>query len=631
MTEHSASATRSVRTPRDIAAVLCVFAVAVALVVTAVVQAAPPETVTLPYWPGRGGGVRTAAAGRPLVAAADRLLVGLPGTVSPQATRQRSVQIASAVRGNVTRILAGGRMAVIEVPEDTDLIEAARTLSRTGATFVEPDLVVETTSIPNDPRYDDQYYLPQINAPGAWDIRTDADDVVIAVVDSGVDLDHPDLADNIWTNPGEIPNNGKDDDGNGFVDDYYGWDFDSDSNDPSPSPDGKDNNGDGEADEQVSHGTLVAGIAAAVGNNEFGTAGVAWSARIMAVQVFPDDGSTYVSTVAEGIDYAADNGADIINLSIGSPYAPGFSPSIERAYEAGICVIAAAGNGGDEITASDGTWVSPLCNDGPDPLNDNYVLGVAAVDQDDRVTWYTNFDTSGGNFVDVSAPGSGILGPAYYDPSVSGFSNYFYTNTGTSFGCPMASGLAALILAKNPGFSPAQVYAAIRGSTDDIDAVNAGYEGMMGTGRLNCGRALGQDLPPAAVTNFVAADTQGDNGGSITLTWTKSSDDGAGSNSVTGYIILRREGDSGKFKQIAPALLKNGQKSQAASLLRTSLAMTILGCACLAVLTWLFSEDITNVLFNGQVDTVYIAWLIPAAFFAAIHKILERTLYAVEE
>ncbi|MFO7946968.1 MAG: S8 family serine peptidase [Armatimonadota bacterium] len=551
MRQHDQAAARPVRTPLYPAVTLHLFAIILALLVTATAQAAPRETVHLPYWPGHGGQVRTAAAGRPLVAAADRLLVGLPRTVAPQATRQRSVQIASTVRGTVTHILAGGRLAVVELPEGTDLLEAAGRLSRTGATFVEPDLVVETTRTPNDPRYDDQYYLPQINAPGAWDIRTRADDVVIAVVDSGVDLDHPDLADNIWTNPGEIPNNGKDDDGNGFVDDYYGWDFDSENNDPSPSPDGKDNNGDGEADEQVSHGTLVSGIAAAVGNNSFGTAGVAWSAKIMAVQVFPDDGSTYVSTVVKGIDYAVDNGADIINLSIGSSYDGGFSPPIERAYESGICVISAAGNGSDELTASSSTWVSPVCNDGPDPLSDNYVLGVAAVDQSDRVAWYTNFDNSGGNFVDVSAPGSAILGPAYHDPSVSGFSSYFYTNTGTSFACPMASGLAALILAKNPGFSPAQVYAAIRGSADDIDSLNPGYEGMMGTGRLNCGRALGQDLPPAPVTSFVAADTEGDDGGSITLTWTKSSDDGGGSNSVTGYIILRREGDSGQFEQIA--------------------------------------------------------------------------------
>jgi len=363
--------------------------------------------------------------------------------------------------------------------------------------------------------------------------------------------DHPDLQNNIWINTDEIPGNGIDDDNNGYVDDWQGWDFFNENNDPNPDPDGLDNDYFNGRDDQVTHGTIVSGVAGAIGNEGYGTAGVSWKSKIMALQVFPDDGGTYVSVVVEGMDYAVDNGADIINLSIGSSYEQSFNAPIYRAYRAGVAVICAAGNDRKAMSDDANSWVSPTCNDGPNPT-DNYVLGVAAVDPYDRLASYSNYDTSSRNFVDVCAPGTGIYGPSYYNPDYSYLNSYFSgNNVGTSFSCPQVSGLAALVLAQHPEYGPAQVYDTIRNNADDIDILNPGRAGQLGTGRINCGRTLGKLAAPAAVSNFQAFDTPGDDGGSITLTWTRSSDDGGGANSLTAYQILRRQGEAGTFEQIA--------------------------------------------------------------------------------
>lgn len=521
-----------------------------------VCASAAPRMVHLPYWKMDNGMMHIGTPREPLVAAADRLIIQVDRAHSPAgvaASRfalSRAASIASVARGRAGRMLAGGALAVVELPPGTDLYEAAELLRTAGALAVQPDMQVWTTLVPNDPRYPDQYHHPIINTPPAWDITTGAGNVVVAVIDSGLDMDHPDFAGRIWTNPAEIAGNGKDDDGNGYVDDANGYDFRSKTGDPNPSPDGLDNNSDGKPDEQVNHGTLVAGIVAAIGNNAFGTAGISWGAKIMPLQVFPDDGTTTVSMVVEAIDYAVDNGADVINLSIGASYDTSFTPPIVRAHEAGICVVSAGGNSGRALTNSQGSWASPVCNDGPNPLTDNYVLGVAGLAQDQTLAWYSNWDVSTGNFIDVSAPGSNILGPGYYDPTYAAFSTYETTNSGTSFACPMVSGLCALVLAHNPDFAPAQVYAAIRNSADNIDHLNPSYAGALGMGRINCARALGAVAAPAAVTNLSAVDTPDDNGGSVTIGWIKSADDGSGAGTLTAYLLLRGTSADGPFAQI---------------------------------------------------------------------------------
>lgn len=477
-----------------------------------------------------------------------RLLVGVRETMRP--AEVGTLQMVTG--GEVKKRLAGGRVLVVEVDEMQTMAAGTRALAHPDVLFVEPDRMIYPALVPDDPRYPDQWHLPKTRAPEAWDVAQGSANVVIAVVDTGVDLDHPDLAEKIFTNPGEVPGNGVDDDGNGFVDDVHGWDFQNDTNNPNPEPDGVDDDNNGYTDDQVDHGTLVAGLAAAVGNNSFGVAGIDWGAQILPIQVFPDDGGSTVSQVIEGMDYAVMMGADILNLSIGGDYAQSFTPAIKSAWDAGILVVAAAGNGGVELTDSQVTWESPVCNDGPTPGVDNWVLGVGSTDRNDLRASFSNYDGStAGTFVDCVAPGEGIFGTGYYDPGFAAFSDYYATNSGTSFSAPLVSGLAALIKSVHPDWGPAQLTAAIKDGCDNIDALNPGFAGKLGAGRINCARALGVGLPPRPARDLVAFDTPDDEGGSITLRWQLSLDDAGGSEAVTEYIILRRQGGSGSFTEIA--------------------------------------------------------------------------------
>jgi len=262
--------------------------------------------------------------------------------------------------------------------------------------YAEPNYYVYFTKTPDDISFSKLWGLhntgqsvnetsgtsdADIDAPEAWEITTGSSDVVVAVVDSGVDYNHPDLSANIWTNAGEIEDNGIDDDGNGYVDDVRGWDFVDDDNVPLDSHD---------------HGTHVAGIIAAVGDNATGITGVGWTAKIMVLKAGTAFG-TIVDTVS-AIEYASANGAHIINCSYGSP---NFSQTEKDAIDASSAVvICAAGNDG---TNND---ISPNY---PSDYTSSNIISVAATDQNDGLA---TFDTGSSNFgvtsVDVAAPGTNI-------------------------------------------------------------------------------------------------------------------------------------------------------------------------------------------------------------------------------
>ena len=223
-----------------------------------------------------------------------------------------------------------------------------------------------------------------IDALEAWDVTTGSSDVVVAVVDSGVDINHPDLAANIWTNPGEIPGNGIDDDGNGYIDDVNGWDFYVNDNDP------RDADG---------HGTHVAGTIAAAGNNAAGITGVSWSAQIMALRFLDAWGNGITTDAIAAIEYAAAMGADIINNSWGGG---GYSQSLKEAIEAsGAVVVCAAGNSGWNTDAFIAHY--------PSNYNSANIIAVAASDQDDSRAFFSNY---GPFSVDVAAPGTNIYSSA---------------------------------------------------------------------------------------------------------------------------------------------------------------------------------------------------------------------------
>ncbi|MFH2136229.1 MAG: S8 family serine peptidase [Patescibacteria group bacterium] len=305
---------------------------------------------------------------------------------------------------------------------------------------------------------------------------------MIAILDSGVDIDHPDLASNIWVNPGEVANDGVDNDGNIYVDDVNGWDFVAGDN--NPRPDFKEW---WYTKEGIDHGTIVAGVAASVGNNSRGTAGVAWEAKIMPIRVLDSAGSGDVLTVIEGIDYAVEKGVDVINLSfIGSGFSKSLFLALERAYKAGIVVVAAVGNYAGAGKNLDEEPLYPVCYYGGD--GENIVIGVAATDKDDKKAQFSNYGTK---CVDVSAPGVDIWGTVAYNPGLPEFTELYSGGwSGSSVAAPIVAGTAALIKSLNPNLGVPEIRNLLTVNADNIDHLNPDYVGKLGKGRLNIGRTI---------------------------------------------------------------------------------------------------------------------------------------------
>ena len=345
--------------------------------------------------------------------------------------------------------------------------------------YVEPNYIYKAALIPNDPDYIQQYYWRQVDAPGAWDISTGSPSVVVAVLDSGFDINHPDLRHNFWVNDKERPYDGIDNDGNGKVDDFYGWNFIDNNNDITPKFVNFSQLG-------INHGTIVAGIIAARGNNNYGIAGGGWQVKIMGLKVLDSLGRGNSLAVAEAIDYAVAQGADVINLSIvGSEYSLTLAQAIERAFQAGVVVVAATGNEAGHGQDMDITPSYPVCNDG----SENMIIGVVAVDRNNRRASFSNY---GSRCSDVSAPGVNLYSTVVFNDKFPGFNSYFKPgNSGTSVATPIVSALAALIKSVNPNLSARQVINIIINTTTNIDKFNLGLEGKLGSGLVNYRRALG--------------------------------------------------------------------------------------------------------------------------------------------
>jgi subtilisin family serine protease len=263
--------------------------------------------------------------------------------------------------------------------------------------------------------------LNGVQAPEVWAQGYTGSSVVVAVIDTGIDLDHVDLDSNIWVNAGEIAGNHRDDDGNGFVDDVYGWDFANDDNNPT---------------DIAGHGTHVAGIVAAERNGT-GATGVAYGAQVMAVQVLDSRGSGTILDVAAGIRYAVDNGADIINLSLGAPFGSTVLLSALRyALLHDVLVVAASGNDGAASPSFPAAYSAVLSN----------VISVGAHTAQDRLAAFSNRE---GNGVQVDAPGVSIYS------TIPG--NRYANWSGTSMAAPYVSGVAALAWAANPSLGASQL------------------------------------------------------------------------------------------------------------------------------------------------------------------------------
>ena len=364
-------------------------------------------------------------------------------------------------------------------------------------------------SVPDDPFYASSWLLQRTNAAGAWNVTTGSQ-VVVAIIDTGFALNHEDLTSQWKTNAGETgstvtgdpcwtgtsqnkSSNGCDDDNNGYVDDWRGWNFVNTNNDPQAGT--TSTNGTG----AISHGTSVAGLAGAATNNHLGIASYNWSTKLMPLAALDDSGSGNTSSVVAAVYYAVDNGASVINLSLGGPDEdPALQTAIDYAYSHGVVVVAAAGNCGTAGDAGCGGLPAPTMMY---PAKENHVIAVGATDSADTRASFSSY----GPALDVVAPGSGSLVSPLIDSRTA---PYNYTNAysgslyGTSFASPIVTGIVSLIRSQRPSTSVDDITALIDGSATKVTRMNGlAYTDEYGHGLVNASTA-------ATIANALATSTQ---------------------------------------------------------------------------------------------------------------------------
>jgi subtilisin family serine protease len=342
----------------------------------------------------------------PLLYVPGEVLVKWKGNASNDSVRSLKYSMGLRVKKGLHTI----GVQHLRIPSSTLIEEVLAKLRENPLVeYAEPNYIIRTLITPNDPQFDQLWGLDNISdtdidAPEAWDITTGDNGVVIAVIDTGVAWSHPDLAGNLWTNPREDPwsdpndpttGNGIDEDCNGKIDDWRGWDFVGKDNDPTDffyygqGPGG--------------HGTHVAGTIAAIGNNAIGITGVNWYASIMPLRIFGTSGYGDIAKAIEAITYAADNGAKVINASWGGEdFSQALYDAISYANAKRCLIVAAAGNGGEDLIGDDNDQIPfyPASYDLPN------IISVAASDHNDNLTWFSNF---GATSVDVMGPGVNVL------------------------------------------------------------------------------------------------------------------------------------------------------------------------------------------------------------------------------
>ena len=431
-------------------------------------------------------------------------------------------------------IVEGLRLA--SVPPEETLAAVKALAARPDVLYAEPNYVRRKLAVPNDPRYPEQWSLRvgpngvggTVRAEAAWDVTTGSRGVVVGVVDEGLDIGHTDLRDNLWRNPGEIPNNNLDDDGNGYADDVNGWDFFHDDRTVFDNPSGASG-----INAPDSHGTHVAGIVGATGNNGQGIAGVNWQVSLMSLKVLgPDNENAAPSSVLVTVrayayarrvreQYQTSGGALGANLRVLNNSYGGIGRSqaeqdaIAELGAAGILFVAAAGNDGE---SDDQSPVYPAGYDLPNLIN------VAWSEPGDSIAFSSNF---GPRTAHLSAPGTSIL-------STTPGNTYAYAS-GTSMAAPHVSGAAALLCAARPDLSVAKLRAVLLFGGD---AVVAQAPKTVTGRRLNINGALqlalADDVTPPSVTDFhvVAQD-----GRAVTLAWNAPGDDGVSDGQAQLYEL----------------------------------------------------------------------------------------------
>jgi subtilisin family serine protease len=355
----------------------------------------------------------------------------------------------------------------VKLPADGSIKQALSFYKSSAAVeSVQPNFYYHLLNTSNDTRFAELYAMQKISATSAWDLSTGSATTVVANIDTGIAYNHEDLAPNMWHNPGEIPANGVDDDGNGFVDDYYGYDFFYNDSDP--------------IDDAGGHGTHTSGTIGAVGNNSLGVVGVSWNVRLMAIKIYSQNGfDTTSAQLINAYNYVRmmkQRGVNIrvTNNSYGGcgeacSYDQATKDAIDALGSTGVLQVFAAGNAGnnvENIPFYPASYTSPS------------ILAVAASDADDNRVGFSNYGAIG---IDLAAPGFGILS------TFNSSNNSYVSLSGTSMAAPHVSGAAALLASYNPNLSAASLKASLMNSVDAL----AQWNGVVKTGgRLNVARAL---------------------------------------------------------------------------------------------------------------------------------------------
>lgn len=393
------------------------------------------------------------------------------------------------------------RMEHVRLRGNQTVEQALRRFARDPAIeYVEPNYEITLDAIPNDPRFPELYGMrntgqtggtpgADIKATNAWDVFTGDPNIKIGIIDTGVDYNHPDLAANVWTNPGEIPGNNVDDDGNGYVDDVHGYDFANNDGDPF------DDNG---------HGSHCAGTIAGVGNNNVGVTGVNWNAKVIGIKFLSASGSGSTAGAIAGVEYAIEVGCRLTSNSWGGG---GFSQAlldvINEAGAAGQLFVAAAGN------SSANTDTSPHY---PSAYDSPYIVSVAATDHNDNLASFSNY---GATTVDLAAPGVSILS---CQPGGG-----YQLLSGTSMATPHVAGVVGLAMGRFPAATPLFIKQLLLAAVD-VKPQLAGK--CLTGGRLNAFLTIADPdtLPPGAVTDLASIETGSSH---VRLAWTATGDDGS--------------------------------------------------------------------------------------------------------
>ena len=333
--------------------------------------------------------------------------------------------------------------------------------------YAELNFIVSANSIPSDPLYPGQWTLDKISAQEAWNICTGSSQIVVAVLDTGVDYNHRDLRENMWVNEAEFNGiEGVDDDENGYIDDIHGYNFIYNNGDPI---------------DDYGHGTYCSGIIAAKGNNDLDITGICWNTKIMALKFMGVFGEGSTSDAVLAIYYAVENGADVISNSWSSPdESLLLKDAVDYAYNQGVIVVASSGNDGSDVPQY--------------PASYKNVISVAATDSDDKKWTYSNYGYS----VDIAAPGVDVLSLSA-EGTLFGISNNGYTTSlsGTSTACPHIAGACALLLSANPFMTFEQVYDVL---TRTADPVSPGI--CLSNGRVNLSGAMHAVIPSRGYISF---------------------------------------------------------------------------------------------------------------------------------